>query len=166
MKRLLNAGIAAVLVLLAGCASVPQKKTPDDCLVVIKVRTTNPDNLRWGRDYRLELTPEYPAVAVPNGGWDIVFVVREPAVKVSAVTSTVPQNGFYGSPTRWPANLLLPYDPGHIAVADFVVVRKLEKNEANKYMEHFDFAPATDDDKAAALATLKADPRFASWDTE
>ncbi len=166
MNRLLSFGIAVVVLLLAGCASVPQKKSPDDCLVVIKVRTVNPDNLRWIREYRLETSPEYPSVAVPNGGFDIMFVVKEPAVEISRVTSSVPQTGFYGSPSNWAVNRMLPYNPGHVAVADFVVVRRLEKFESNKYREYFDFAPATEDDKTAAITALRADPRFADWDTE
>jgi len=167
MKNILTWSTAILgILLVSACATIPQKTSPDDCLVVIKVRSSNPEHLKWARQYRLEFTPAYPGLNVPNNERDVVFVVKEPSVLISKITSRITEGGAVGPMTEHNVKVDLPYAPGGVVVADFVIVRRLESAGAYSFREFFDFAPTTDDDRAQALAVLKANPAFAAWSAE
>jgi len=158
-------GLAALILVmgLSGCATIPEKKGADDCLVVIKIQKSNPGNLDWARQYRFEFTPTYPSVGVPTNSGDLTFVVKEPGVKITRVTSRIGGDGNYvGGTTDEPADVSLPYDPGHLVVLDLLLIRRLEKTP-NGVMEYFYFEKFKEEDRVAAQEALQKDPKYATW---
>lgn len=161
MKRSVPCFLAALL--LAGCASIPAKATNDDCIVVIKTVFENPDNLDRARELLFNFSGGYPAAWVGQYSWDYnIVVVREPGVVLQTIGTRV-QASYRGEKWEQQANMPLPYEPGRIAISDYVFVYKIEKTGQHSSMSSMRFRPITAVEKDDLLALITSDPGFASW---
>jgi hypothetical protein len=164
MKRLLLYPVVALAALLfAGCASIPARATSDDCLVVIKTVFENPDNLDRGRELIFNFSAGYPAAWVGQYSWDYnLVVVREPGVVLQSIGTKV-QVSYRGEKSEHAIDVPLPYEPGRIAIADYVFVYRIEKSGERSMMSSMRFRDITDAEKDDLLALIASDPGFASW---
>lgn len=149
--------------LLAGCASIPARATSDDCLVVIKTVFENPDNLDRGRELVFNFSAGYPESWVGQYSWDYnLVVVKEPGVVLQTIGTRV-QVYYRGDESEHAIDLPLPYEPGRIAIADYVFVYRIEKTGERSMTSSMRFRDITADEKSALLALITSDPGFASW---
>jgi hypothetical protein len=123
ISKLLLAVIAGIF--LSACSTLPIKKGPDECLVVVKYEVLNKSMLPIGSLNWFDFSSDYPSAMLPRDGGVVAFVIKEPAVQIVSITNT-PANGFKGETTNFKiSDIYLPYTPGHIAVADFVFFLKI-----------------------------------------
>lgn len=160
--------IPAILLvpLLASCAGVPPRpSSPDDCLVAIKTEFIADARVgltaQAARDYRYELSGGYPDALVRRDY--TLLLVREPAVRLRALGTRIIAHNFRGPPGEYPLDLVLPYDPGSIAVADFVFVNKVTSAGGEEFVSTWSFRQIGDGERAELLGELKSDPDLASW---
>jgi len=169
IKRIVKAfSLALFAALLICCATMPSKpSSPDDCLVVIKsdfiVNLEMPQASQDARYYVMKLSGDYKPVRVQP-----VYstaVVREPAVMVTSIYSQVQANGFSGNPFEYTVkNVILPYKPGSLVIADFVFVKESKKvSESGRFITHTSFRKITDQEREELLAQLRNDPDLVSW---
>jgi hypothetical protein len=152
-------------ILFSCCASAPKPASPDDCLVVIK------SDFIYGvgmtqegidvRHYQLKFSGDYKPARIQKGY--SVVVVREPAVRIKAIFSQVQSNSYTGNPYEYPVDIILPYKPGFLVVADFVFVKETKAAGGRGFMEYTSFRKITDQEREALLAQLRGDPAFVSW---
>lgn len=113
-------------VLFTACSSLPVKKGPEESLVVVKFEVVNKSVLPISRDFWFDFSSDYPSVRLPRDSGFVVFVVKEPAVRIVSIGS-MPANGFTGnSITSKVDDLVLPYSAGHLVVADFVFTHTIQ----------------------------------------
>ena len=163
-RALRSLAVPAVLAfVLVGCASIPPKVTPDDCLVVIKTQFINPDNLPRGRELTFNFSGGYPPSLVGHYSWDYTLVVvRESGVILQSIGTQV-QAGYRGRDGQPTANLPVPYDPGKIVIAEYVFVHTIAQTEMHAQTSSLGFRKITSREKADLRQVLDADPRFAAW---
>ncbi len=153
MQRVLFSAAVLAGLLFAGCSTLPGKTGPDDCLVVVKVEAVNNSTATIGRQYSLNFSSDYPPVILPGYSGFVAFIIREPAVKVTSLSSKV-LGGFAGPPSDDKLNgFMLPYSPGHIVVCDFVYINRLE-GVAGRYVDYTDFRKITESEKTDLLQKL------------
>jgi hypothetical protein len=167
MKRSIYAFLAFLFVAFfaSGCAGGPKPASPDDCLVVIKSDfVQNPEmseTTQNGRDYEMVLSGDYAPIAVKRG-YSLV-VVREPAVKVTMIRGKL-RPGWVGKPFELRYDEVLPYDPGHLLIADCVLVKESEKDKVeNWFYTKLFFRKITDQERAELLARFSSDKSFSAW---
>ena len=170
-KSILTAFFTILIALsLFSCAGGPPPgpSSPDDCLVVIKtdfilgkgVDATH----QSARQYALELSGGYGHISMQSGY--STAVVHEPAVRVTAITSVLPGN-YIGGASNDPikGNVILPYKPGSFVVADFVFVKRIEKDQTreNSLIDYQGFRLITESERAEHIERLKADLASGTW---
>jgi len=161
MKTRTTMLIAVVLTLLAaGCVSVPQPASPDDCLIAVMTETINKDHLEEGRDYRFVLSGAYKPVLIKAKV--TLIQVSEPAVSIQGISSSV-KGQFTGDSSMDKANILLPYDPGRIMIADFVFVKKYERVNAQSITSNIKLRKITPEEKAKLLDYFKSEKAYDGW---
>jgi len=163
MKRCSWAAIAVLVGFLVGCSSVPAKVHESDSLVVIKTEFINPERLPRGFEVRFHYSGGYDDSWVGQYSWDFaVIVVRERGVMLESLGTQL-QAQYRGQTPVNQVNLPLPYEPGRIAIADFVFSHKIEKTAEREQMSTFGFRRITAEEKNDLIAELRADERFAGW---
>jgi hypothetical protein len=157
------APLALAALVLWGCSSIPGKNAPEESLVVIKTEFINPLNLTRGYEMAFNYSGGYPASWVGQYSWDFnALVVREPGVMLKTVSPRI-QAGMEGKGNDLPVDFTLPYEPGRIAVADFVFVQDIRKVGENSSRIYWSFRTIKPQEKEDLVQALKADDRFASW---
>lgn len=153
--------------LLWGCANLPPKPaSPDDCLVIFKsdfIRDAdvNPE-AQWSLVYKYKFSGDYPEAFVRTD-YSLV-VVREPAVEMKSVSSQVSSSMYCGPRSEYPIkNLLLPYKPGYLVVADYVFENKISHSGDRGFYSSWRLRPITEKERTDLLDLLRSDPAFASW---
>ena len=153
--------LAALMI--SGCSSIPGKAGSSESLVVIKTEFINPDNLLRGYEVDFNYSRDYPHSWVGQYSWDFnVVVVKESGVELESITAQL-SGRFRGKGGAYAVHFPLPYEPGRIAIADFVFVHKIQKAAGNSQSSNFSFRQIADQERADLMQTLKADDRFASW---
>lgn len=152
--------LAVFLLFLQACSSVPEKQTEDDCMVVMLCETKNPENLPIGRMYKFHFTGEIPPVSM-NSSYSTV-IIREPGIKLKAITSSVAGN-YTGERSEHEAGVLLPYEPGKLVVAEFVFVRTYKKVSDNTVQSSIDLRKITREERERLLAKLRLNKKYSAW---
>ena len=165
MKRPLwkLAALALGALVIWGCSSIPERAASEESLVIIKTEFFNPFNLARGYEMAFTYSGDYPASWVGQYSWDFnAVVVREPGVLLKTVSPHIQAN-MRGSGNDLPVDFILPYEPGRVAVADFVFVQRIEKVGDNSSQIYWSFRTIKPQEKEDLMQAFKADGRFASW---
>jgi hypothetical protein len=166
-KSILLVALAAALAC-AGCAtsgSPLERRTSDDCLVLIRTTVRNPDNAPTVRKYEFSLSVEAPALEASNfqEGY-MAVLLREPNVKLVMLKSRIQKgSNIRGDSFDQPLDLDLPYKPGEIVVADFVFAQKLVRDSPNEFTTSYEFVNTSDTDRRSILDRFKKTKAAQSW---
>ena len=148
--------------LLAACATVPEKATEADSLVVIKTEVSNPRGLERGHEMVFHFSGGYPDSWVGQYSWDFnLVVVKESGVMLESYGAVL-QAG-RGESKVHPVNFPLPYVPGGVAVADFVFTMKIEETAMYETTTTTGFRRITQQERDQLVETLRKDGRFTGW---
>ena len=155
--------IVLAVAAVSGCASFPAKGAPDESLVVIKTEFINPENLPRGFEVVFRFSDGYPDSWVGQYSWDYSLVkVNAPGATLASLGTKV-GGGFRGDEKAYNLDIPLPYEAGHIVIADFVFVHTMRKTGDNAQSSRFDFRAITPQEKDDLMAALKEDGRLDSW---
>jgi hypothetical protein len=159
------AGALFAIVLLAlsisGCASAPAKKSDDDCLVIIMTETINPSRVEEARHYEFSFTGTAPTVRVKPHFTPVLL--HEPGVQIAAISSWVQGDNVRGSKSNDKTELLLPYAPGKLVIADFVFVQTYKQENNRTISCGVKLRQISPEEKGKLIAYLKADAGYAPW---
>jgi len=116
--------------LLASCSSIPKPTSADDCLVIIKTEYSNSTTYPIMRKYRILLSRGEKPIEIPSVRSSyMAILVREPAVRIIAITSDVNDVSAYGLNSTNKASIALPYEPGAAVVVDFCISQKMTQGD-------------------------------------
>ncbi len=150
----------SMILLITGCVSVPQKKGPDDSLVVIMCEIANPDKLSLGRKYKLHFSCDTsPVLATPHF---VTVLVREPGVELISVRSWLTSE-YTGKSTVDDFKILMPFNPGKLIIADFVFLRKAKKIDDRSVSFSYEFRKITKEERDLLMTKLRQNRSFAQW---
>ncbi|HUI72657.1 MAG TPA: hypothetical protein VL354_19200 [Spirochaetia bacterium] len=161
--------LTAFLVLLTqfifyGCASaVPPKTSDGDSLVVIKMEIINPNGFQLGRDYFLNYSGDYaPSRIGEYGTRFMLLVVNNDSVMTSSISTAV-RAGFTGNRAEWEFVNPLPYQPGTVAIADFVLTWKIWRESEGGFVSSLSPRKIGDQEKVDFLNEIRSDGAFTAW---
>jgi hypothetical protein len=164
MKAWIGVMVALLVIGFSGCASFPTKGTADDSLIVIKTEIVNSENLPRGYEIVFHYSGGYPDSWVGEYSWTFSAVkVREQGVTLQSLSMQI-SGRFRGDEPTYPVNMPLPYEPGRVAIADFVFVHRIQSaGTSGGQQSNLEFRKITQQEKDDLMQTLTADGRFASW---
>ena len=152
-------------IVLGSCASAPQKAAQDECLVVIKTEIINPDGLQMGRDWVLNYSGGYPSSHLGdfNGAFMTVIIKSDSITTVSIGTEV--RSGYTGPKAEYKFVAPLPYDPGKITIADFVITDTLSRSSTspNGHVSSIGARKITSMERSDLMSEISQDSSFASW---
>jgi hypothetical protein len=169
MKTTIALVLLASFLALTGCASlaqiggpatVPKLTSPDDCLVIIKTETINPEKIPEGRAYIFNLSGNYPTVYADFKF--AAFKISEPGVELKSISSHVGV-GFTGDKASDEVGMVLPYDPGRLVIADIVFVQTYKKIDSSHATSSVKFRKITNEEKEKLFTFLSSSEKYSAW---
>jgi hypothetical protein len=157
--------LALVQFIFYGCASagVPPKASEEDSLVIIKMEIINPNGFQLGRDYFLNYSGDYPPARLGDfGGRFLLLVIHNDNVMTSSISTQV-RAGFIGKKTEWAFVYPLPYQPGTVAIADFVLTWKIWRENEGGFVSSVSPRKIGDQEREDFLNEIRAEGSFAAW---
>lgn len=166
-KRLLEIALFLIIALicLSSCETVQAKASPNDCLVVIKTEIINPVGLQMGREWVLNYSDGYaPSNIGDNNGKFITVVIGSNTATTTSV-STETRPGYIGPKAEYKFAYHLPYEPGEIVIADFVLTDTLSRSSTspNGSLSNLGARKITNEERNGLISEIKADNSFATW---
>ena len=159
--RIVPAIVLLGLALFMGCQSAPAPNNADDCLVVIKTETDNPKNLEMLRKYQYNFSSGYKwRIAERNF---TLVQIKEPGVQVETISSYINDNNAVGNTSKDEVKLPLPYMPGRLVVADFVMILIYRRIDDTHFQSGYKLRKVTTKEKEDMLASFKSNRGYAKW---
>lgn len=152
--------------LLAACSTIPSPNTADDCLVYIKTETSIGADvspaIATSRYYQLQFNANYDPVFV--GDKYSVVRISEPGVKIKGIETGLVSSGYiHGEHTVMKADLNLPYQPGHVVVADFIFIKEVKMSGSNTFFANLTVRAYKPGEREALQNEIKDDGKFDGW---
>ncbi len=169
-KNLRLAFSALTIILLFGCASVPNRRmipvreSADDCLVLFPTKVENMTGTTIVRKYAYEFSGEYGSITLPDSTGFIAMIIHEPGVVLAKLKTFVPENmGFYGTKAEYAKNYPLPYEAGKIVVTPFMFVQEYKADGTGSYTSYVDFVKTDEETLRKTLDSAAAQANTATW---
>jgi hypothetical protein len=159
--RIVLAAVLLGLALFMGCQSVPTPKSADDCLVVIKTEMNNPKNVEMLRKYQYNLSGGYKwRIADRNF---TLIQIKEPGIQVDTISSYINESNAVGNTSKDEVKLPLPYMPGRLVIADFVMILIYKQIDDTHFQSGYKLRNITTKEKEDMLASFKSNKGYAKW---
>jgi len=156
--------MVTLVLALASCASVPTPKADDECLVVVKSATELGQHVTasqaGGREYQLILDSNHKPVWI-RADYTLI-VVKTSAVSIRSI-STIASHGYEGPARVFDVNVRLPYESGHVVIADYVFVKRTEKAGEGSFVTRVLLRKITETERQELENRIRQDPAFSTW---
>ncbi len=166
MKKTSYVLLWVVFSLVIGCTSigVPEKISSDDCLVIIKTKLINPNEVDVARYYHLHVTGKDKLYPVPNYGDGLIHIkINNDNTLIEGLSSGVNMKDYEGDSFDTEIGAKLPYIPGKVVVFDHMLVQEFKVISRQQIGATIQFEPIPQEEKKKIQKNVLNQKRYSSW---
>jgi hypothetical protein len=162
VKSLLKLFPILVVPLFSSAPALAQSNNAS-CLIVFKLEVINPQSSRATRDYRLDFSGEnVPSVSIPDTGESISFRISGPDVKLHDIIGSL-RGGLTGANNATNLFYALPYSPGQVVIANYVIQRTIKEISMLHYSDGVSLRKITARERRELWDKLQTRQDVAGW---